>query len=142
MQRQPLAIEVVQGISADAQTSLQQQRPALPAANLGMQISAAASRQSIATSWWQMRRRNHAENGNRMTETAANAEGQHAKELESTAASAAASTEQPEVAARQQQQQAKRSHAQFFLRRSRVRGEELSLWCYCASVPRIAEMYI
>ena len=39
----------------------------------------------------------HAENANRMTETAANADGQHAEELESTAVSAAARTEQPEA---------------------------------------------
>ena len=42
-------------------------------------------------------RAQHAENANRMTETAANAERQHGEELESTAASAAARTEQPEA---------------------------------------------
>ena len=105
MQRQHIAIEAVQEIAAEAQTPLQQPSSALPAANFAMQISAVASSaaqkmQSIAThaaSWWQRRRRNHAENANCMTETAANVDGQHAKELESTAAAAAARTEQPEA---------------------------------------------
>ena len=105
MQRQHIAIEAVQEIAAEAQTPLQEPSSALPAASFAMQISAAASSaaqkmHSIAThatSWWQRRRRNHTENANRMTETAANVDGQHAKELESTAAAAAARTEQPEA---------------------------------------------
>ena len=105
MQQQHIAIEAVQETAAEAQTPLQHPSSALPVANFAMRISAAASSaaqkmHSIAThatSWWQRRRRNHAENANRMTEPAANADGQHAKELESTAASAAARTEQPEA---------------------------------------------
>ena len=105
MQRQHIAIQAVQEIAAEARTPLQETSSALPAASFAMQISAAASSaaqkmQSIAThatSWWQRRRRNHTENANRMTETAANVDGQHAKELESTAAAAAARTEQPEA---------------------------------------------
>ena len=83
MQRQHIAIEAVQEIAAEAQTPLQEPSSALPAASFAMQISAAASSaaqkmHSIAThatSWWQRRRRNHTENANRMTETAANVDG-------------------------------------------------------------------
>ena len=93
LQRKPkvqhIAIEAVQEIAAEAQTPLQARAKlwltssALPAASFAMQMSAAASSaaqkmHSIAThatSWWQRRRRNHTENANRMTETAANVDG-------------------------------------------------------------------
>jgi hypothetical protein len=100
------ATEAVQEIAAEAQVPLQQPSSPLPAASFATQISAAASSaaqkmHSIAThaaSWWQRCRRNHAETANSMTETAANVDGQHAEELESTAAAAAvARTEQPEA---------------------------------------------